>query len=163
MSEQSKDSDSIFPKDEFPTLPTDPTPKQMEAMGAIEMPSDPEEAKQQHMRLTQDFEKVYYWVPKPQGWLDRKLGSNEPPNGRDKITRQMMQCRPWDECGLVIHEPNLWEDALVILRYADHVELIMAVEDLHKGFTFHGGEIRKKFVPVHPGEKDVSGVLHKGK
>ena len=49
----------------------------------------------------------------------------------------------------------------VLLRYADKFELVLAVEDLHFGFSFKGHEVRRKYVPVHPGERDVTGVLHK--
>lgn len=159
MAEQRKPDDSD--PTEFPSrLPEDPTPAQLKAMGAFEIPPGRKEAANAVMRLTQDWKKVFYWAPKPQSWWDKKLGGNEPPHGRRVSDHSFVQCRPWDEFGLVIHDPNIWADGLVRLRYGDKVELIICLEDLHKGVNLHGDEVRKKIVPVQPGEKDLIGVMH---
>lgn len=140
----------------------DPTPEQLRAMGAVELPQGREAIKQEVARLTQDFKQVFYWTPKPQSWLEKHFGGGEPPFGIHPKTREIMQCRPYDEVALVIHDPVLWQQAMVKLRYEDKVEIILEVDNLHYGLKMTGSQVRRKFVPCRKGERDVTGYLHKG-
>lgn len=140
----------------------DPTPEQLKAAGIVEMPKGKEAIQDECLRLTHDWKQVFYWTPKPQSWLERHLGGGEPPFGIHPKTREIMQCRPYDEVALVINDPALWEQGLVKLRYEDKVEIILEVEHLHYGLRMTGSQVRRKFVPCRKGERDVTGYLHKG-
>lgn len=157
MSKQDRESEASM----YEQRMSEDATARLKAAGAVELPKDPEEARKEVMRLTQDFKQVWYWTPKPQSWLDRKLGVNDPPYGMSVKTRELTQCRPYDEVAIVIYEAQLWEQSLVKLRYEDKVEIILEIEKLHLGLRMTGNAVRRKFVPCRPGERDVMGVLHK--
>lgn len=157
MAEKKKDGSELtmYPKSEYPT------PAQLRAAGAQEIPKGKQAAKDAIMRLTQDFKNVFYWVPKPPAWLEKHLFGQQLPHGRRVSDRALVPVRQWDECALVVHDPKLWEQGCVKLRYEDKVEIVICVEELHFGIKFSANQVRKKLVPVRAGEQDVQGLLHK--
>ena len=105
-----------------------PTPSQLRALGATEIPKGRRAAQEAVARLTQDFKHVFYWVPKPPSWMERHFGQ-QLPHGRRVSDRALIPVRGWDECALVIHDSALWEQGCVILRYEDKVEIVLGNTD----------------------------------